>query len=59
MTVLEISVILPAYNEGALIVQSVRQVAAVLEDREYEIIVVDDGSPDDTYAQAQQAAAGE
>lgn len=52
----KISVILPAYNEGAVIAQTVRLAADVLAGRDYEIVVVDDGSADDTHIQAQQAA---
>lgn len=52
----EISVILPAYNEGAVIASSIREVACALADKNYEIVVVDDGSADDTAARAQQAA---
>jgi len=45
-----ISAILPAYNEAAIIEQSVLDMAAVLEAlvHDYEIIVVDDGSRDET-----------
>jgi glycosyltransferase involved in cell wall biosynthesis len=53
----KISVILPAFNEGALIVDRVREIARELGKRDHEIIVVDDGSTDGTYACAQQAAA--
>ena len=53
----QISVILPAYNEGAVIADSIEQAARALADRDYEIIVVDDGSADDTAARATQAAA--
>ncbi len=54
-----ISVILPAYNEGASIGNSIRELARALADSSYEIIVVDDGSKDDTFAQAQRAAAND
>jgi len=53
----QISVILPAYNEGAVIAGSVRETAQALADKDYEIVIVDDGSADDTAAQADQAAA--
>jgi glycosyltransferase involved in cell wall biosynthesis len=45
-----ISVVLPAYNEAAIIEQSILDVAAVLGmlTNDYEIIVVDDGSRDGT-----------
>jgi len=48
-----ISVVLPAYNEAANIEKQVRNVDDVLRDLrfdEYEILVVDDGSSDDTRA---------
>lgn len=57
---LRLSVVIPAYNEGALIagtLAAVRQrLDAQLDPASYEIIVVDDGSADDTADQA--AAAG-
>jgi dolichyl-phosphate beta-glucosyltransferase len=51
----ELSIIFPAYNEAAVIRQNLLQVQKKLhEDHlEYEIIVVDDGSTDDTLGQAQ------
>ncbi len=52
-----ISVILPAYNESAVIASSIQRVAGALADKDYEIVVVDDGSADDTAARASQAAA--
>ncbi len=52
-----ISVILPAYNEGAVIASSIQRVAGALTDKDYEIVVVDDGSADDTAVRASQAAA--
>jgi glycosyltransferase involved in cell wall biosynthesis len=51
----EISVILPAYNEGAHIHANIQRVCAALDGLRYEIIVVDDGSSDDTFAQSQRA----
>jgi glycosyltransferase involved in cell wall biosynthesis len=50
-----ISVVIPAYNEGASISVVVNAIATVARWR--EIIVIDDGSSDDTGAQAQQAGA--
>ncbi len=49
----DVTVILPAYNEGENIVGSYKQVLGVLDpqDISYEIIFVDDGSTDDTWAQ--------
>lgn len=54
-----ISVIIPAYNEGGVIGQVVSRVRRSLEDQEepFEIIVVDDGSDDETGATAEEAGA--
>jgi poly-beta-1,6 N-acetyl-D-glucosamine synthase len=46
-----ISVLVPAYNEGAVIQGSIRSLLR-LDYPRYEIIVIDDGSRDDTYARA-------
>ena len=51
---LPVSVIVPAYNEGPGIVEAVRAMLA-LRYPEFEILVVDDGSTDDTYARLGQA----
>ena len=55
----EISVILPAYNEAENIAALIRQIQGVLDaaGRTCEILVVDDGSDDGTGAQAAQAGA--
>lgn len=42
-----ISIIVPAYNEGMTVVQTVKNLLK-LDYRHYEIVVVDDGSTDDT-----------
>ncbi len=49
-----VTVVIPAYNEGPHVAQQVRDVRAVLERTgwKWEIIVVDDGSADDTAEQA-------
>jgi glycosyltransferase involved in cell wall biosynthesis len=54
-----ISVIIPALNEGLVIGNVVKQIHAVVNqlDEHHEIIVVDDGSTDDTAQQAQEAGA--
>ena len=44
----EVSIVFPAYNEAENIVQVVEDFAAVLSDVSTEIIVVNDGSTDDT-----------
>ncbi|MBS0262473.1 MAG: glycosyltransferase, partial [Planctomycetes bacterium] len=53
-----LTLVLPAYNESAAIAHSVRDAAAALEGIgiPYEVIVVDDGSRDDTAAVARGAA---
>lgn len=49
-------VVLPAYNEGATVAKVIRQIRDHLDfDGKVEVVVVDDGSTDDT-AQAAQAA---
>ena len=48
-----VSVVIPAYNEGAAIAQVVS--ALVAAGPWHEIIVVDDGSDDDTGAHAARA----
>lgn len=51
---MKISVIMPAYNEGDNIQHAIVRMTNVLNDLtdNYEIIVVDDGSVDDTYEKA-------
>ena len=46
-----ISLVVPAYNEGPVIQQAVRSLL-VLDYPNYEILVIDDGSTDDTYEKA-------
>ncbi len=55
----EISVIIPAYGEETVIGQVVEKASMVLDQygKAYEIIVVDDGSHDQTAAKAKQAGA--
>jgi glycosyltransferase involved in cell wall biosynthesis len=50
----KISVVLPAYNEAEHILQNLLETVRVLAESEYdfEVIVVDDGSPDKTYLHA-------
>ena len=52
----ELSVILPSFNEGAHIHANILRVCEVLDGLRYEIVVVDDGSSDDTFAESQRAA---
>jgi len=46
-----VTIIVPAYNEGAVIEQALRSLLE-LDYPSYEVLVVDDGSTDDTYARA-------
>ena len=51
------TVIIPAYNEGSMVEQSIESVAAARYPRDrLEILVVDDGSTDDTWQYIQRAA---
>ncbi len=54
----KVSVIIPAYNEAAVIADSLKETVKVFDDFGcgYEIIVVDDGSADDTYQSALKVA---
>jgi len=53
-----ISIIMPVYKLSKQVINSIEAVKRTLEayNHEYEIIVVDDGSPDDTYTHAQSTA---
>ena len=53
-----VSVLVPAYREALVIVRTVESLLAQRYSGELEVIVVDDGSPDDTYAIACAAFAG-
>src|ERR1041385_316579 len=46
----EISIIMPAYNENALIINTLNGLQSFMKNRseDYEIVLVDDGSQDDT-----------
>jgi len=48
-----VSFLLPCYNEGAVLPETYRRVKAVAEslEKDYEIVLVNDGSTDDTLAQ--------
>ncbi len=55
-----VSVVVPAYKASGFIVESVarlRRELGPLVDDDLEIVVVDDGSPDDTFAAAQSSGA--
>jgi dolichol-phosphate mannosyltransferase len=51
---LEISIVIPVYNEEANVQPLVAEVTQALTGREYEIILVDDCSADGSWAQLQQ-----
>ena len=52
-----LSVIIPAYNEGAMVEKAIHSVAAAAYPRErLEILVIDDGSRDDTWHYIRRAA---
>ena len=55
----KISVIIPAYNESDNILNTLRETIKVFEKvgNSYEIVVVDDGSEDDTFKEAKKARA--
>jgi cellulose synthase/poly-beta-1,6-N-acetylglucosamine synthase-like glycosyltransferase/peptidoglycan/xylan/chitin deacetylase (PgdA/CDA1 family)/spore germination protein YaaH len=50
-----VTVIIPAYREEAVIVPTVKSLLDQDYAGEYEVLVVDDGSPDDTVGMAQRA----
>lgn len=56
----KISIIMPAHNEGHHIFQNVRETQAVFDEAQcdYEIIIVNDGSGDNTGEESKRAAAG-
>ncbi len=54
-----ISVIIPTYNEAATIAEIVRRVFGAPVDLPFEVIVVDDGSTDDTVRVLEQRATSE
>jgi glycosyltransferase involved in cell wall biosynthesis len=55
----KVAVVLPAYNEGAVIHKVVKDLRLGLKKTgyEFEVVVVDDGSNDDTSTQAEKAGA--
>jgi len=59
MDKLELSVVLPAYNEAEIIGEVISQIANSLQEKDisYEILVVDDGSNDHTAERATAAGA--
>ncbi|MBI5823127.1 MAG: glycosyltransferase family 2 protein [Chloroflexi bacterium] len=51
-----LSIILPAYNEGAHIFANLMAVCGSIKKANFEIIVVDDGSSDNTFSETRRAA---
>lgn len=47
---MEVSLVIPAYNEGAILPDTIRAVSAKLKElaEDYEVLIVDDGSTDNT-----------
>jgi len=56
----KLSILVPAHNEGAHIYGNIREIQRVFNGIgcRYELIIIDDGSKDETYENAQQAAKG-
>ncbi|HQP92038.1 MAG TPA: glycosyltransferase family 2 protein [Candidatus Omnitrophota bacterium] len=54
----KVSVVVPAYNEGSTICANLQEIAQTFDDFgcEYEIILIDDGSTDNTLEEALKAA---
>jgi len=50
-----VSIIIPAYNEANNIVEIIRKIREVLQGTEHEILVIDDGSGDETSLRAEEA----
>jgi hyaluronan synthase len=58
LTAPKVSVIIPAYNEGAMVLTAIKSVARAHYPRDrLEIVVIDDGSKDDTWEYISRAAA--
>ncbi len=54
---MKISVIIPMYNEEDNVLRTLIEVNSVMKDFEdYEILVVDDGSEDETYRLAEEVS---
>ena len=44
----KISIIIPTYNEANNIISLIREIIKEIDNKDYEIIIVDDGSSDDS-----------
>ncbi len=53
-----VSVVVPAFRESLVIVRTVESLLAQVYDGTLHVIIVDDGSPDETYRVAREAFAG-
>lgn len=56
---LELGVVVPTFNERANVLELLRRLDAILGDTAYEVIVVDDDSPDGTAAAVREVAASD
>lgn len=56
----KLSILVPAHNEGPHIYGNIREIQRVFDEFgcQYELIIIDDGSKDETYENAQKAANG-
>ena len=54
---MKMMILIPAFNESGIIGRAVKQIHAVEIERPYEILVIDDGSYDDTAEEARRAGA--
>lgn len=52
----ELSIVVPTFNESGNVVPFVKNIGRILKDRDWEIIFVDDDSPDGTYDVAKNLA---
>jgi len=50
----KISIIIPVYNESDSLIQNIKKIRAQMSGENYEIIIVDGGSSDNTFHIAQQ-----
>lgn len=53
---IKLSVIIPAYNEGSHIFDNLLKVCHTIKKHKFEVIVIDDGSSDNTYTESKRAA---